>query len=561
VSFLADIAGIAVLAGIGYAIYRRYRARPDYLAATRQQYDLLMFALVVALIVVGYLLEGLRIEGTRNAYLAGEDVLFSINEQFWSPVGWWVAGLLQSTGLSQEGLIAMWKAGWMFHMVNTMVFVALVPYTRLAHVVLFPVEALLSRKRQGAVLEPMDFEDEEAETFGLGKVSELTARNRLDLISCVECGRCTLVCPATLADKPLDPKRIITKARDLAIETAGDADFWGEDPIFTPDELDSCTTCGACMEECPADIEHVDIIMGARRYKVLTLGEIPVAAADAVGKVQANGNPWGMPQDERFDWAKGMDVPLAEAGSKVDYLYYVGCAGAYDITNQKVVRDTIALLRQAGVDFAVIGKSEKCNGDPVRRFGEEYAFNEIAIENIASLNRYEFDKIVVHCPHCLHTIGKEYAKFADGKFEVVHHTELLADLLKSGKLKPEKRVEQEITFHDPCYLGRHHGEYDAPREILESVPGLKLKEMAHSKDKSLCCGLGGGNMWYELSAGQHLAYKRLDDIRDVAVPVVGTACSFCMINFVSSKAHYKETEDVEVQDVASILAQSLLDKE
>ena len=560
VSLLADIAGVAVLLGVFYAMYRRYIRKPGHLDATRHQNDLLMFILIIALIVVGYLLEGLRIEGTRNAVAAGQDVLFSPGERIWSPVGWWVAGLLHSAELSEQGLAGLWRTGWIFHMVNTMAFIALVPYTRLAHIVLFPLQALVNRERQGAVLEPMDFEDEDAETFGLGKVSELSLKNRLDLLTCIECGRCTLACPANMADKPLDPKRVITKVRDRALSSPGDAELWGDDPIYTPDELDSCTTCGACMEECPASIEHVNIIMGAKRYKVLTLGDIPTAAADAVGKVQAAGNPWGMPQDERFDWADGLGVPVAEAGRKVDYLYYVGCAGAYDQANQTVVRDTVALLKAAGVEFAVIGKSEKCNGDPVRRFGEEYAFTEIAIDNIANLNQYDFDRIVVHCPHCLHTIGKEYAKFDDGEFEVVHHTELLAELLKSGKLQPSNPVDAELTFHDPCYLGRHHGEYNAPREILKAVPGLKLKEMERRKDKALCCGLGGGNMWYELSAGQHLAYKRLEDIRDTNAPGLATACSYCMINFVSSRAKYKETEELDVQDVASILARSVLDE-
>ena len=252
-----------------------------------------------------------------------------------------------------------------------------------------------------------------------------------------------------------------------------------------------------------------------------------------------------------------MDVPVIEAGKKVDYLYYVGCAGSYDDGNKKVVQDTIGLLKKAGVDFAVMGKTEKCNGDPIRRFGDEYSFYEVAIENIANMNQYDFGKVVTHCPHCLHTIGKEYAKFDDGEFETIHHTELLADLVKQGKLKPTKEVKEELTFHDPCYLGRHHGEYDAPRNILESIPGVELKEMVKNKDKALCCGMGGGNMWYEIHEGNDLVENRLKHVGEKKVYKLATSCSFCLINFNSGKGKVKETEELVVEDVASILSKSI----
>ena len=406
----------------------------------------------------------------------------------------------------------------------------------------------------------MDFSNEIAETFGLGKVSELSMKERLDTLACVECGRCTEVCPANLAGKPLDPKLIITKMRDILFsqpQDGEDINLW-ESPIYSFNELDSCTTCGACMEECPASIEHVQLIMDLKRYKVLTLGELPPAAADATNKIKKNGNPWGISQDDRFKWADGLDVPVIEGGKKVDYLYYVGCAGSYDGSNQKVVRDTIALMTKAGVSFAVMGKTEKCNGDPVRRFGDEYSFNEIAIENIANMRQYTFDKVVTHCPHCLHTIGKEYAKFEDGVFETIPHTELLAHLLRSGKLKAVKEVPGELTFHDPCYLGRHHGEDNAPRDILTSIPGVILNEMEANKDKSLCCGMGGGNMWYELPEGHDVSHNRLEQIGETKVKKLATACSFCMINFNSAKGSVKRTEELEVEDIASILAKSVL---
>ena len=554
-SFLADISGILVLLGIGLAYYRRYVKKPAFLSATRPNQEKFMYWMIIALVVIGYLLEAIRIYVTNMPE----------GERFWSPIGYTFAAVVGSMGFQQITLATSYKALWFFHMINTMLFVGMLTQSKFMHIVLLPLNALLTPYRRGAVLNPMDFNNENAETFGLGKTSELTMKERLDTLACVECGRCTQVCPANMADKPLDPKLIVTKMRDvLGVNMADtkllgqDINLWDPAAIYASNELDSCTTCGACMEECPANIEHVQMIMDLKRYKVMTLGDIPPAAADATNKVKKNGNPWGISQDDRFNWADGMDVPVIEAGKKVDYLYYVGCAGSYDGSNQKVVKDTVNLLKKAGVSFAVMGKTEKCNGDPVRRFGDEYSFYEIAIENIANMRQYTFDKVVTHCPHCLHTIGKEYAKFDDGVFETVHHTELLSELLNSGKLKALKEVAGELTFHDPCYLGRHHGEYNAPRNILTSIPGVKLKEMEKAKDKATCCGMGGGNMWYELPEGHHLAENRLKDIGETQAPKLATSCSFCMINFNSSKGSVKATEELQVEDVASILAKSAL---
>ncbi len=552
VSFAADIAGIAILLGLGLAYKRRYIDKPDYLKASKPKQELFMYGMLVALVVLGYLIEGLRIAGTG----------MPIAEQVYSPVGWLFAIGFNSLGMSDTALAYTFRGLWFAHMANTMFFVASIPYSKFIHFVLAPFAALITPNYRGAVLEPMDFEDETRETFGLGKLSELSMKQRLDTLSCVECGRCTQVCPANQAEKPLDPKLIITKMRDKLYESndkgkdTQDFDFW-ENSLYGMSELDACTTCGACMEECPMSIEHVTTIMDLKRYKALTLGQLPPAAADAANKIRVNGNPWGIAQDDRFKWADGLDVPVAEPGKKIDYLYYVGCAGSYDSSNQQVVKDTVTLLKKAGVDFAVMGKTEKCNGDPIRRFGDEYTFFEVAIENIANMRQYSFDKVVTHCPHCLHTIGKEYAKFEDGEFETVHHTELLADLLKTGKLKPKKEVSEEFTFHDPCYLGRHHGEYNAPREILKSIPGLQLTEMEKNKDKALCCGMGGGNMWYELEEGKHLAENRLEQIGETKAPKLATSCSYCMINFNSSKGTLKSTEELQVEDVAQILSKSI----
>lgn len=553
VSFLADIAGLAVLIGISLAFYRRYVVKPNYLSASKPNQEKFMYAVLVWLVVIGYFLEGLRILGTGMPH-----------EESWiSPIGWFTATIFNSLNLGTTTLAIIYRTLWAFHMFNTMVFFACIPFTKFGHILLAPLNALLTPYRRGAVLRPMDFTNENAETFGLGKSTDLTAKHRLDTLACVECGRCTQVCPANQAEKPLNPKTIITKLRDKIYEHSNngqkaiqDFNLW-ENPIYQSNELDACTTCGACMEECPMSIEHVPLIMDLKRYKALTLGELPPSAADAVNKIKVNGNPWGISQDDRTKWADGLDVPVAKEGEKIDFLYYVGCAGSYDANNQKVVKDTVSLLKKAGVSFAIMGKTEKCNGDPVRRFGDEYSFSEIAIENIANIRKYQFNKVVTHCPHCLHTIGKEYAKFENGSFETLHHTQLLAELIMTGKLKPTKIVKDEVTYHDPCYLGRHHGEYDAPREILKAIPGLEIKEMEKNKDKALCCGMGGGNMWYELPEGKHLAVNRLEHIGETKAPKLATACSYCMINFNSSKAQVTKTENIQVEDVAQFLAKSV----
>jgi Fe-S oxidoreductase/nitrate reductase gamma subunit len=547
VSFLADWAGIAILLGLGLAYKRRYIDKPDYLKSTNPNSEKFMYGMIFALVVLGYALEAMRLVA------AG----MPAGEALWSPVGWFVASILKMTNPNSESLITTYKIVWLVHMANTMAFLACISHTKFFHMVAAPLNALFTPAYRGAVLETMDFEDETAETFGLGKSSELSSKQRMDMISCVECGRCTNVCPANIAGRPLDPKLIITKMRDvMEADTKADVDFW-EGQTYSAVELDSCTTCGACMEECPMNIEHVQSIMGLKRYKALTLGEIPPEAATAINNIKINGNPWGVSQDDRFKWADDLDIPVIEAGKKVDYLYYVGCAGSYDASNQKVVKDTVELLKKAGVEFAVMGKTEKCNGDPIRRFGDEYSFFEVAIENIANMNQYDFGKVVTHCPHCLHTIGKEYAKFDDGDFTTIHHTELLADLLKDGKLTPKKEVKEELTFHDPCYLGRHHGEYNAPREVLNAIPGVTLKEMEKNKDKALCCGMGGGNMWYEVHEGSELVEGRLEHVGETKVEKLATSCSFCMINFNSGKGNKTGTEELQIEDVASLLKKSI----
>ncbi len=547
VSFWADYAGLFIILGVLVAFYRRYILAPTHLQATNPKREIVMYLMLLNLAIIGLLLEGIRIQQME----------MFLGDAIWSPVGFFIATLLNKMALDNLTIATVYRFLWLEHMLSTMLFIAILPYTKFFHILLAPFNALITPPREGAILSPMNFENENAETFGLGKLSELTTKNRLDTISCVECGRCTNACPANKAGKNLNPKTIITKLRDLAANPKGSGELWGETPLYVSSELDACTTCGACMEECPMSIEHLKIIMEARRYKTLTLAEIPPQAGDATNKIKNNANPWGIAQHDRFSWAQNLDLPIINENQKVDFLYFVGCAGSYDAANQKVVKDTIRLLKEAKVSFALLGDSEKCCGDPVRRFGDEYSFYEMAMENIATLQKYKFDTIITHCPHCMHTIGKEYAKFEGGSFKTIHHTELLNKLMAEGKLLPKNKISEKVTFHDPCYIGRHDGNYNNARQILKKIDGVSITEMKNNKDRALCCGMGGGNMWYELPEGEHLVKNRLREVGATKTDKLITACSYCLINFNSSKNHINETGKIEIEDIASILAKAV----
>jgi len=550
VSFWADWAAIFIVAGVIMAFCRRYISRPDYLQATNPKREIFMYFMLLNLAVIGLLLEAIRINQTGMMW----------GDSIWSPVGYFIAALIGPLDGKENIVITIYRVLWMEHMLSTMLFLAFLPCTKFFHTLLAPFNALITPSRQGAILLPMNFENENAETFGLGKVSELTVKNRIDTISCVECGRCTMACPANRAGKNLNPKTIITKLRDFSERSHAEkltGELWGESPLYAFSELDACTTCGACMEGCPMSIEHVKIIMESRRYKTLTLAEIPPSAGDATNKIKNNSNPWGIAQHDRFNWAAGLNLPIINEGQKVDYLYFIGCAGSYDAANQKVVKDTIKLFQEAKVSFALLGGAEKCCGDPIRRFGDEYSFLEIAQENIATFSRYKFDAIVMHCPHCMHTIGKEYAKFEGGIFKTIHHSELLEMLLAQGKLSPKNAIAEKVTFHDPCYIGRHDGNYHSVRNILKKIKGVKLTEMKAVKEEAFCCGMGGGNMWYELPEGEHLVNGRLREVGETKCNKLITACSYCLINFNSSKNHVSETGNIEIEDIASLLAKSV----
>jgi Fe-S oxidoreductase len=324
---------------------------------------------------------------------------------------------------------------------------------------------------------------------------------------------------------------------------------------ITAGELWACTTCMACVEACPAFIDIVDTIVDLRRYLALSEGALPGTAGASLQNMQRAGNPWGLAPGDRFAWAEGLEVPRLVEGQEVEYLYWVGCSAAYDRRNQAIARAVVRVLRAAGVSFAVMAE-EKCTGDAARRLGEEYLYQTLAGENVANLGRYRFRKVVTNCPHCFNTVGHEYRQFG-GRFEVVHHSVLIAELLRAGRLRLTRPREELITYHDSCYLGRYNDIFDAPRESLRAIPGLRLTEMARSRNKGLCCGGGGGHMWMEIRGKQRVNEIRVTEILGTGAKTVGTACPFCLAMVDLGRKVKGAEETLEVKDIAELVAEAL----
>jgi Fe-S oxidoreductase len=414
----------------------------------------------------------------------------------------------------------------------------------------------------------IDAEDESVEYFGARSLEDLSWKQLFDGLSCTECGRCTDNCPAALSGKPLKPMYLITDLKHH-MEDRYKAALKGEkfDPenpsmllaggVIHPDVLWSCTTCRACMEVCPVGNEHIPAIIDMRRYMTLTEGEVGFGASKALKKMEKSGNPWGMPKGDREEWARGMDVKKWDKEGAAEVLYWVGCSGAYDDRAKKVTQSVARLMKKAGVDFAILGNKERCTGDSARRVGDENLFQSMANDNIQTLNGLGVKKIVTHCPHCLNTLKNEYPEFG-GRYEVVHHSEMLAQLVSDGKLKPEAPEKalgenNAVVYHDSCYLGRYNDVYEPQRTIIDALPDVKRVEADRNKERGLCCGAGGGQMWMENNIGERMNFVRTDELLETKPAVIAVACNFCMTMVGDGvKARSKEDE-VEVVDLAELL--------
>ncbi|MBA2308217.1 MAG: (Fe-S)-binding protein [Pseudonocardiales bacterium] len=534
------------------------------------------------------------------------------------------------TGLGPDALFAVETVGLLLHIGVMLAFLVIVAYSKHLHIFLAPLNVATKRlpKALGPLLpmesggKPIDFEDPgEDDSLGRGKIEDFTWKGMLDMSTCTECGRCQSQCPAWATDKPLSPKLVIMDLRDhlfakapyliggkalsddrngpgegaLEPEANGDGHgvpesgferVRGSGPeqamrplvgtaeaggVIDPDVLWACTSCGACVEECPVDIEHVDHIMDMRRNQVLVESEFPSELGALFRNLENKGNPWGQSARERLDWTKALDfdVPVfdGELAEDAEYLFWVGCAGAFDDHARKTIRAVAELLHRAGVGYVVLGPEETCTGDPARRAGNEFVFQLLAQQNVEVLNTV-FEgrepgrrKIVTTCPHCMNTIGREYPQL-DGHYEVVHHTQLLNRLVRDGKLKPVAAPEDtgpEVTYHDPCYLGRHNEVYSPPRELV-GASGAALTEMPRHAERSFCCGAGGARMWMEEPIGKRINLERTEEALGTGAEKIATGCPFCRVMLtdgLTEKQSGGEGTDVEVLDVAQMLLTSV----
>jgi Fe-S oxidoreductase len=548
--FLQDFFNVAVLAGVAYAAYRRYFLRPPELGKSRDA--TIILALTALLMFSILLMNGFTILGASPWFQSA------------MPVSKWIAQYLSLFGLSSEanfnfGILFKW-----IHMLIVLGFAVYVPSSKHLHILAAGPNTFLKTLNREKGMKPINFEDEKIQQYGAAKVSDLSWKDALDYYSCTECGRCQEVCPASNTQKPLSPKRLILDLKNNMYRNQKALlaeDYNAITPVIdeevTEDVIWACTTCRACEVVCPVFIEHTDKIYEIRRNLVMMESKFPAEVQTVFKNMETNYTPWAFSASDRAKWADGLSIPTLAEDPDVEVLLWVGCAGAYDERNKKVVRAVASLLKKAGVRFAILGTEEQCTGDSARRIGNEYLFQTLAKTNIETLNRYKVKKILSSCPHCFNTIKNEYPAFG-GNYEVIHHSQYIAQLVSEGKLKPSKGLDETITFHDSCYMGRWNKVYNEPRQVLESIPSARLVEMSSHHEKSMCCGAGGGRMWMEEKIGTRINITRTEQALATRADIVASSCPFCMI-MLSDGVKSKEMQDkVKVMDIAELMDQATL---
>ncbi len=563
-----DIGGVFVLIGVIMAVVRRYIQKPERLNTILD--DVIVLSLIFVVVVTGFFLEGFRMIAATPEGLSQPEFYSHPEWSMWSFGGYWIAGLF--AGLAEGTRIAWYTGLWWFHValsVGAVIYVCL-SFDRLTHILVSPVNVFFRSLRPKGALVPINIE--EAETFGVGKIEDFTWKQLLDLDACTNCGRCQDRCPAYLSDKPLSPRKVIQDLKTHLLERSdvllaakganpgngngGDAAKAMLGEVITEDELWSCTTCRACMEICPVFVEHIDKIVDMRRNMVLEQASMPETGEAVLRCIETRGHSCRGTTYTRTDWANGLDVKLLSEDANVDLVYFVGCAAALEDRSMKVAIAFVKILKAAGVNIGILGPEETCCGEPARRLGNEYLFQMQAMKNIEMLKGYNVKKIVTACPHCFNTLKNEYPQF-DGEFEVIHHTELIADLLKQGKIKPSPLGDGKLTYHDSCYLGRHNDIYNQPRQVLSSISQSKLLEMKRSRRNGFCCGGGGGRYWMEERIGQRISEMRIDQVVETGAGVVATACPYCLQMFEDAIKAKEVEESLKALDIAELLATQL----
>jgi Fe-S oxidoreductase len=564
-----DLFSALVIIGVVFFLWRRFVTRPKRLAFGNER-TLLHEGVTAGRVTGDSLIVGFFILGhvgfrmlAMAALIAYEGVLDP-----WQPV----ASALSLLIPNAPGALAVWHIGWWGALGLILLFLPYFPRSKHIHLFMAPVNFALERRDEAGrkvplgALEPIDFEDEAAEQFGVARLEHYREPQLLDAYACIMCNRCTNVCPAHATGKALSPSAIEINKR-LEINEIAPAFAGGEpsprgvmDFVLNEESLWACTTCGACIEICPVGCEQMIDIVDIRRDRVMMEGEFPAELNTAFRGMERAGNPWGLSQDKRGDWTEGLQVPTTQDNPDFEVLYWVGCAGAYDPKAQGIARAMVEILERAGVNYAILGKREKCTGDPARRAGNEYLYHGLASENVEVLNDALIDerldaskpkRVVATCPHCFNALKNDYPQLG-GDYKVVHHTQLLDELMSQGKLPPMD-LSGDVTYHDPCYLGRHNGEYEAPREVLKGS-GLNLTELPRNKNNSFCCGAGGAQFWKEEEPGrERVSENRMREIVETGAPVVAAACPFCKVMLSSSDSAGAEGAP-QVLDIVEIVA-------
>ena len=564
-TFSKDIVEAVVTVMIFVALYRRFVIKP--VRITRSGDAVFILCLILTLMITDFLYDGSKFVLQATDPDVAREASFAIVSNLFAKM---------LSGVPRGGLEVILNVSYWVHIITLLYFGNYLPYSKHMHVITAIPNVFLSRLTSPGVLSKMDLEDENAESFGAARLEDLTWKQQLDLYTCTECGRCSVNCPAWLSDKPLNPKLLIKDLHEHQIrysermmgKKTGEELPWNDENeqsrmilAVNEDVIWACTTCRSCEENCPVMITHVDKIIDMRRYLVLTESKFPSELNATLRSLETKGNPWGLPTGNRDAWTKDDDIvdihiPHVSEVEDYEYLFFVGCAGSYDDRQKKVTKALARILHEAGTTFAILGKEETCTGDPARRIGNEYLFQMQAQQNVDTMNEYKVRKVITHCPHCYNTIANEYPQFG-GKYEVLHHSQVIAKLVLEGRIKPNKAVEKTITYHDACYLGRYNQVYDAPRDALAAVPGVKMVEMTRHKENAMCCGAGGSRIWMEERLGKRVNQLRVEQALEKNPEMVATACPWCLTMVRDGINEKGVSEQLEARDIAEIVASSL----
>ena len=537
-SIALDLAGIVAVVLLAALLIRRFVILGHSVREDREH--LFMHVLMLLILITGFLIEGFRMAVTEmGSPLAN-----------WSPVGLLIAGIFSGAG--EPSILLLHKLTWWFHLLLVIGFIAAIPFTKFRHIITTATNYYFRDLGPKGKLVNLDLEDEDAETFGAVTVADLAWKDIFDSDACTLCERCQDRCPAYITGKPLSPMQVVAEIGDAAFTEPDQSliDIIGKDALW------SCTTCGACQEICPASIEHVRKIVDLRRSMVLMEGEFPgEEVMTAMEQTEVNGNPLGMGYAGRGDWAAELEIPTLAEDSEVDALYFVGCYGSFDKRNIRVAKSFVALCKAAGVKLAILGKEEKCCGEPMRKMGNEYLYQTLAQENIELMNSYNVKNIVTTCPHCFNTLSKDYADLGFQGVAVHHYTVFLEKLAAEGRLKLIPNAFS-CTYHDSCYLGRHNEIYQPPRTLLQKA-GAELAEMKRSGREAFCCSAGGGRILAEEKLGERINIKRVEMAAELNTEVLVSNCPFCLTMFEDGIKGAELEGKLESKDIAEILVERL----